>query len=190
MSSFDGKTDEEIVAMVQKGNVEAFGALMERYERKILNYGKKFLNRLEDTEDLTQEIFLKVYANIKSFDTNRRFSPWVYRIAHNEFVNALRKKSWDKIASLFDFDTLFPHLVAKEKADDAVNKKELERELDQYLAKLDAKYREPLILFYYENMDYGEIADVLKIPVSTVGVRLRRAKMKLRDLVKEMKITT
>jgi len=91
------KTDEEIALMVQQGDIQAFGMLVDRYERKIKRYAKKFISSAEDAKDLAQEVFMKAYANIQSFNAERRFSPWIYRIAHNEFVNALKKKTYENI---------------------------------------------------------------------------------------------
>lgn len=181
------KTDEEIVLRVQKGDAESFGLLIERYEEKILRYARKFVSNTDDIQDIIQEVFIKAYINIKSFDTGKRFSPWIYRIAHNEFVNALKKKSRMPI-QFFDPDVFLPHLVAEETADSEANRKELKQMLDAYLDKLSSKYRELLVLYYFEDMDYKEIAEVLRIPVSTVGVRLRRAKGMLKKMVQGDKI--
>ncbi len=85
------QSDEAIVREVQQGGSNLFGLLVERYEKKMLRYARKFLLGGEDAEDLAQEVFLKAYTNIQSFDSRRRFSPWLYRIAHNEFVNAIKK---------------------------------------------------------------------------------------------------
>jgi RNA polymerase sigma-70 factor, ECF subfamily len=180
------QTDEQVAIAVQKGDTESFRILMERYEAKMTRYAKRFLFAPDDAQDLLQEIFIKVYANIHSFDADRRFSPWIYRIAHNEFVNALKKKKKEKgNISLFYVDVLFPHPIAKETADDRTNRHEMKALLEGSLDQLGAKYREPLALYYLEDMDYKEIAEVLRIPVSTVGVRLQRGKTLLRKFVKE-----
>ena len=183
----DGKTDEAIALEVQKNNAPAFGVLVERYEEKISRYGRRFFRSGDDVKDLVQDVFLKAYTNIQSFDATRRFSPWIYRIAHNEFVNAIRKRSGKETVSMFDLDILFPHPVAKETADEKANRTELKKTLDRHLTELRPKYREPLILYYYEDMDYKEIADILQIPISTVGIRLRRGKGMLQKFVKELK---
>ncbi|MBU4580420.1 RNA polymerase sigma factor [Patescibacteria group bacterium] len=178
------KTDEEIAKQVQLGDAESFGILIERYELKITRYAKKFIFSGEDAKDLVQEAFIKAYTNIQSFDAGRSFSSWMYRIAHNEFINAIKKKS--RMPSfLFDFDAVFPQPVSEETADSETNKKELREMLDNCLEKLDPKYREPLVLYYFENMDYKEIADILEVPVSTVGVRLQRGKANLKKIVKK-----
>ncbi|PJE76133.1 hypothetical protein COV04_01220 [Candidatus Uhrbacteria bacterium CG10_big_fil_rev_8_21_14_0_10_48_11] len=171
-------TDEAVVHKVQEGDSEAFGVLVERYEQKMLRYARKFLFGREDAEDVVQEVFLKAYANIKGFQASRRFSPWLYRIAHNEFLNTIHKRARLPVP-FFDPDTLFPHPLSNESADRAVNENELRAALEHSLDKLDAKYREPLVLYFFEDLSYQEIAEVMQIPVSTVGVRISRGKQQL-----------
>ena len=174
-------TDEEIAKRVQGGDIDSFGVLIERYEERITRYGKKFLSGNEDLQDIVQDIFIKAYVNIQSFDTKRKFSPWLYRIAHNELVNALKKRK-KYFVSLFDPDTIFPQLFSKDTADAKVHTQEMQDMLNRCLDKLGPKYREPLILYYFEDMDYREIAQVLHIPSSTVGVRLRRGRQTLKRI--------
>lgn len=176
------QSDEEIAQRVQAGDTESFGTLVERYEGKLTRYAKRFLLYNEEAEDIVQDVFMKAYTNIQSFDAARAFSPWIYRIAHNEFINAIKKRGKEAIP-FFDPDTLFPHPVAKETADGTARTAEMRRMVEAGLAKLDVKYREPLVLYYFEEMDYREIADVLRIPVATVGVRLLRAKEALKRLM-------
>jgi RNA polymerase sigma-70 factor (ECF subfamily) len=176
------ETDEEIAIRVQRGEREAFGELIERYQAKLLRYGRKFLFDTEDSADIVQDVFIKAYENIQSFDPARRFSPWVYRIAHNELVNALKKRKANRTVFTFDIDTLFPHLTAPDTADSGAMERDLRSTLEGHLEKLDPKYREPLVLYYLESMDYKEISDILEIPVSTVGVRLARGRGILKEL--------
>lgn len=178
------ETDESIALEVQGGKSELFGELVERYEAKLLRYARKFLLDPEDAQDIVQDVFIKAYENLQSFDVTRKFSPWIYRIAHNEFVNALKKRESRRTAFAIDFDTLFPYLQAADTADSAALERDTRETLEKHLDKLDAKYREPLILYYLESMDYREIADILRIPVSTVGVRLARARAMLQKQTK------
>lgn len=181
------ETDERVAAAVQAGDHEAFGVLIDRYQAKLLRYGTRFLARTEDIEDMVQDAFIKAYTNIQSYDATFPFSPWMYRIAHNTFVNELKKQKrqpW----SVFDADTLFPTIAANETADRATLVAELSTEMEALVTKLDPKYREPLILFFYEELSYVEIADILKIPVTTVGVRINRAKKQLQAAYKETNI--
>jgi RNA polymerase sigma-70 factor (ECF subfamily) len=168
-------TDEEIAIAVKNGGVQAFGLLVERYEKKLLRYAGKFLIEHEDAKDIVQEVFIKSYKSIQSFDQDRKFSSWIYRIAHNEFINSIRKKGREPL-SIFDPDTLIPHIAAPEKADDELKAKEMKEMVQQSLSELDPKYREPLVLYYYEDMDYKAISEIMHIPVSTVGIRIKRAK--------------
>lgn len=177
------KTDEEVAVLVQSGDIESFGILVERYEAKLMRYARRFLFDDDDAKDAVQNAFIKAYINIRGFDTARRFSPWMYRIAHNEFINTLKYNKGRETISLFDFDTLFPHLVAQENVEGKAERHELKVMLDRSLGNLSPKYREPLVLFYFEEMTYGEIADVLQIPISTVGVRIRRGKEALKKIV-------
>ncbi len=180
------RNDEEVAVQVQKGDIESFRLLVERYEPKMTRYAKRFFFDGDEGKDLVQEVFIKAYVNIRSFDASRRFSPWIYRIAHNEFVNNIKRRQKEREnVSIFDFDVLIPHLIAKESADDGVNNTEVKRMLEGSLSKLNAKYKEPLVLYYFEDMDYREIADILHIPISTVGVRLQRGRAMLKKIVTE-----
>ena len=182
MSNEISKTDEEIAALVQKGQKESFGILMDRYERKLFSYARKFLIGQDNIEDVVQEVFIKTYQNIKSFDTSQKFSPWIYRIAHNTFVNALRKNAKSPLR-FFDFDTFVAHPVYEDTMPVEKEQKRISKVIDKGLDKLSPEYREIIILFYIENLSYKEIADVLHIPIGTVSVRLLRAKKELKKFV-------
>lgn len=176
-------TDEQIAKKVQQGDVESFGVLVERYEAKMLRYARRFLFT-DAAEDMVQEVFLKVYQNIKSFNPEMRFNPWIYRVAHNEFINKIKKRGKEDF-SFFDPDTIFPHPVATENPEKDADREFIIKMLDKCLEKVSSKYREVLILNYLEELSYKEIADVLKIPISTVGVRVKRAKEAIQKVYKQ-----
>lgn len=171
--------DEELAIQVQNGDSEAFGTLMARYQPKLLRYGSRFLARSEDIQDIVQDIFVNVYRNIRGFDPSQRFSPWIYRVAHNAFVNELRRKS-NGPALLPDFDLLALHTPSEDSADDLSERESLVRLVESGLSRIAPKYREVLILYFIEELSYKEIADVLRISVATVGVRILRAKSALK----------
>ena len=177
------KTDEEIARLVQSGNIDLFGELIERYEAKMIRYGRKFISGFQDIEDVVQDAFIKAYQNIQSFDVKRKFSSWLYRIAHNEFVNALKKQK-KKPLSLFELDIIFPYSSAKE-IDQKIDDQKILKNVDKYLNKLSFKYKEPFILYFSEGLSYKEISDILRIPISTVGIRLKRAKEKIKKNLHE-----
>jgi RNA polymerase sigma-70 factor (ECF subfamily) len=183
VSILTSKNDEDIAKSVQSGQVDLFGILVDRYEEKMKRYARKFLYDTEDAQDVIQEIFLKTYENINSFDTKRKFSTWLYRIAHNELINALKKK---KTLPLFDLDKFFPHHYHDNGLSQQIDRQDTRQIINQHLGKLEPKYREPIILYYLEGLSYKEIADVLHIPVSTVGIRIKRAKEAMKTTLKKI----
>ena len=170
--------DEEIVSKIRDGDKELYGVLIERYADKLTRYGKRFLSDKDDIEDTVQNVFVKAYININSFDTSRSFSSWIYRIAHNEYVNILKKKKMSYF-SLFEFDTFFPQLVMGKSAYEEAITREQKIEIEKALNCLAPKYKEPLLLFLYEDKSYEEISEILQIPKATVGVRIMRARKQL-----------
>ncbi len=185
--NLNSKKDEELARLVQKGQKEAFVVLVERYEKKLKRYAKRFIFSAgeEDIEDMVQEVFLNTYQNIQSFNPQRSFSSWIYRIAHNEFVNFLKKQKNSPVLPI-EFDVFLPCLGEKEEITQKLRKENLKTLMKDCLEKLDDRYREVLILFYFEDLKYKEIADVLHIPIGTVGVRLKRAKKEMREKCKQV----
>lgn len=183
----EDRTDEAYAIAVQRGDKEAFGALVERYEEKLLRYGKRFLAERRDVEDIVQEVFVSAYRNIQSFDPSQRFSPWIYRIAHNAFVDGLRKNSRNPF-TLVDFDTFVSYPVHDDSAERDRDQREIKTLIDRGLAKLSPKYREVLILYYAEELSYKEIADVLRVPIGTVSARVKRAKDELKKVYQDINL--
>lgn len=176
------KTDEELAQLVQGNNDAAFGVLMHRYQPKMLRYGKRFLADESLIEDAVQEVFIKTYQNIQGFDHDRPFSPWIYRIAHNTFVNTLRQKSRSPIITV-DFDALVAHPSYERDPEGEEEVAQIKKLIENGLSALSPKYREVLVLYYIEDMGYQEIADILRVPLGTVGIRLKRAREALKNYV-------
>ena len=86
-------SDEEVVILVQNGNKDAYGEILNRFEPKIKKYAYRFFRDKEEIIDLVQDVFIKAYVNLQSYNSQMRFNPWIYRIAHNEFVNKIAWKS-------------------------------------------------------------------------------------------------
>lgn len=175
-------SDEELVRLVQGGDTEIFGLLIERYEPKMMRYAKRFLFDSESAKDLVQEVFIKSYVNINGFDLTKKFSPWLYRIAHNSFINEIGRKNRDR-SLFFGADIFLPRLFSKDSAEKDLLDRELKEDLNACLANIALRYREVLVLYYFENLSYQEIADVLHIPVAAVGVRLSRARKAMRKII-------
>lgn len=179
----DMLNDEEIVALVQNGDQNAYGEIMKRYEAKMKRYATRFFREKEEITDLVQDVFVKAYVNIQSFDKSQRFSPWIYRIAHNEFVNKIAWKSIRNFVQI-DGDELLPlTLAAPENVMREAVKSDEKNIMEKYLSELPDKYKTPIIMFYYEDLSYDEISEILQIPPNTVGVRIKRAKDKLKEII-------
>ena len=168
-------TDEELALRVQSGDQQALADLMERYTGKLLRYGRRFLYSSDSIVDIVQDVFITVYENIQDFDATRQFSPWIYRIAHNAFVNVLRRKSREPLYFM-DLDRIVPHPVYEDPDQREKESEEMRVLLEQSLENIAPAYREIIDLYYFENFSYREIADILHIPMGTVGIRLSRAK--------------
>ena len=177
-------TDLDIVRSVKQGNAEAFGELMERYEGKLTRYLGRFLQDEDAVTDVLQDVLIKAYVNIQGFDEKYTFSSWIYRIAHNEAVNTIKKRRSTPF-SWFEPEALIPYFAYHDKIEEAIDHEAVKKEIEKVLAKLSEAHREVLILYFYEDLSYKEIALILKIPMSSVGVRINRAKKKAYDLMKE-----
>jgi RNA polymerase sigma-70 factor (ECF subfamily) len=182
MEDLGRKTDEELAALVQGKNEAAFGVLMNRYQPKLLRYGRRFLSESAPIEDAVQEVFIKTYENMLSFDTARPFSPWIYRIAHNLFANTLRKNSRQPFITV-DLDLFSTHTAYEIDPAGDEEREEVRALVERGLKTLPPIYREVLVLYYLEEFSYQEIAEVLRVPLGTVGIRLRRAREALKKYV-------
>lgn len=177
-------SDQDVVRLVQQGEADAFGRLIERYGDRIKRYVSRFFSSKDDVDDIVQETFIKAYRNIKQFNPQRPWSPWLYRIAHNQLVNALKKKKKDPLF-FFDLDVYLPRLFSVRDTEAEISRRETKRLVEDSLAQLDFKYREVLILYYLEGLSYQEIAEVMRVPVSTVGIRLKRARHLARQIYQQ-----
>ncbi|MBI5135488.1 RNA polymerase sigma factor [Candidatus Uhrbacteria bacterium] len=187
-SDYAALPDEQLARAVQRGSHFAFRQLVERFTPKLLRYARTFFSSREEQEDVVQEVMIKAYAHIQEFDSRRVFSPWIYRIAHNEFVNVLRKKQRALVFAV-DWDVMLPHPISKERTDADILRTELNDTVFDCLKELPEKYREPLLLYYNDDLSYGQISDILHIPVSTVGVRLNRARSMVQAIARNRGIT-
>lgn len=171
-------SDEQLVEKVINGETQLYEQIVLRYQDKLKRYIKRLTNLSLEVDDLLQEVFIKAYKNLRRFNPKLQFSSWIYRIAHNESVNLI-KSSW--IQKITSIEPLF--FIGKEdKTEAEIDRKQLQKQLHSCLKKLQIKYKEPLVLYYFEDKSYEEISDILRIPVKTVGVLIYRGKLKLKSL--------
>lgn len=180
------KTDNELVVMI-RDNPEYLSYLIDRYKNKLFKYVKRRLNvDNQDMEDILQDVFIKIYRNINEYDDNLVFSSWVYRITHNHMIDWLRKNKRHVHISIDDEENKLIHILEDEntKIDNSVlQKKEDFDILKKEISKLPQDYQEILILKFFEDKSYEEISDILKISISSVGVKINRAKKILKQKI-------
>ena len=180
----------EDIEMVQLALREQafFAHIINRYEAPLERYIRRLgVHDPDDRADVLQDIFIKVYRNLNSFDQSLRFSSWIYRIAHNEAISWYRKRNARPEGHMvLDSSDLLSFLSTKEESSEVVFDKEVNAEqLALALEQIDEKYRSVIMLRYFEHKDYNEISDILQIPVGSVGTLLHRGKHALRDVLNQ-----
>lgn len=177
-------TDEQLVIECKKDQ-RHFAVLVERYVPKLTHYiRRRSLATSDDIEDLLQNVFIKVYRNINEYDTSLLFSSWIYRITHNEMIDWYRR---EKRRATLSIDDEAHDIVSKLFTDDdhvgRVSSAEQKQLVIDAVNKLDDKYKDILLLRFFEEKSYEEIADILTIPPGTVAVRINRAKKQLEKIL-------
>ena len=173
---------DEDVAREALQDKEAFTALMTRYQDRLDRYLRRLgMGRLEDRQDVLQNIFLKVYRNLNGFDLHLRFSSWIYRIAHNETMSFFRSRKARPEAPPDDGDDILERIPAALDIEGDANIMLDAKRVRKALDTLDPKYRDVLVLRFFEDRAYNEMSDILRIPMGTVATLLNRAKKKLHD---------
>jgi RNA polymerase sigma-70 factor, ECF subfamily len=182
-------TDNELVVIIREKDQERYGEIIERYQGKLFSYIYRLIGNRDEAQDLLQDVFIKTFRNLNSFDVDRKFSSWIYRIAHNEAVNHIKRKSLKRFISWEDIVSVKDKLITssvEDGADEAWLKKEMQKEVSDAVDKLPLKYKQVLILRYFSDKSYEEISEILGRPVNTVGTLINRAKSKLKVGLKDI----
>jgi RNA polymerase sigma-70 factor (ECF subfamily) len=169
-----GSDDSALVERALAGDLTAFSTLVERYQKVVFNVALRFLQDADDAEDVAQSVFIKIYERLSSFDRRLKFFSWLYRIAVNESLNALRqRKPMERVTEQEQGPGTFDEV---ERADTA-------RVIDEVIQLLTADQRAVIILRHYEALGYDEIASILNITEKKVKSRLFSARQTLRELL-------
>jgi RNA polymerase sigma-70 factor (ECF subfamily) len=185
MLNLKSYSDEDLVEYVIKKEKEAYGELVKRYQEKLLRYANYLLQDEHMAEDVVQESFIKAFVNLKGFNTKRVFSSWIYRIVHNEAINKIRK---DKRKISLDTNSWIKETFhSGEDIEADFEKEETVKMVRSCIKKLSLNYRSPLTLYYLEGKSYEEISEILKMPINTVGTRIRRGKKRLAEICERKK---
>ncbi|HZZ28184.1 MAG TPA: sigma-70 family RNA polymerase sigma factor [Pirellulales bacterium] len=187
------KTDEELLMEHRlRGGRRAFELLVQRYERELYSYLRRYLSDATMAEDVFQATFLQLYLKADQFEEGRKVRPWLYTIATNQAIDAQRRNRRHKMVSLDrrghhhdtqdDVGSLLDLLTSKEPlAVDNLETDERRQWVQQAIAELPEALREAVLLVYYQGMKYREAAEVLDIPVGTVKSRMHAAILKLNE---------
>lgn len=169
--------EEELIQKAKQGDLEAFRQLISNYYPVVERFAYQIGSPASDIEDITQEVFLRVYRFLDTY-SNAKFSTWLYKITLNISRDIMRKnkRNLEKTKKMsFQREEVFLHI------EDHLLKDEAHKELHEIILHLNEKYRVPLILFYFHDKKYEEIAKILSLPLSTVKTRISRARQKVKE---------
>ncbi len=182
-------TDEELIVKIVDGDKDLFAELIDRYQIKLMRYIVRITNVDTATaEHILQDSFIKAYTHLNDFDTSLKFSSWIYRIVHNEVVSLHRKSVSGinkEIVSIEEHD-LQNIIDSTVDIPDSGDIHFIKDHIQKALQKLDYKYKEVIILRYFEHKDYKEISDILKKPINTIATLLSRAKKQLKKEINNL----
>jgi RNA polymerase sigma-70 factor, ECF subfamily len=183
------KSDIELVELTLQ-NQDNFLYITKRYKDKLFRYIMRLTNiDPEDAEDILQEVFLKVYINLNDFDPDMKFSSWIYRITHNQVISHFRhtkSRPQGNAVSIEDSGVL--NLSADLDLNKEVDIGFLRENIFKVLDTMDVKYREVLVLKFFEEKDYKEISDIIKRPMGTVASFISKAKQEFKNELSKQNI--
>ncbi len=180
-------TDESLVRAVLSGDRDRFELLVERYQTRLVNYLYRMVRNLEEAHDLTQEVFIRVYQALDRYDSQYRFSTWLFRVAQNAAIDVIRKRRIQLVPLTRRADEGSEATVDLELADgqptalESLQGRELDASIRAAIDTLPWEYRELILLRHYGELAYEEIAEVKAMPLGTVKNKLFRARQMLKQ---------
>lgn len=171
MHSKDEISDKKLISEVKKGNSRAFSLLVSRYQLKVKSLGLSFFKNVTDTEDFVQDVFIKVYTSLDSFRFDAQFSTWLMRIAYNTAINSV-KRAKEYLPLNEDFEVEDVGLNPEEKQ---LRKITIEA-VQEVLTEIPKKFAVCLDLYFFYDFSYGDISEMLDLPLNTVKSHIFRAK--------------
>lgn len=177
---------KQLIKKIKKGDKEAYKQIIELFQTQVYNICLRYVRDRIEAEDLAQEAFIRAYVKIDTYQSDKKFSTWLYRIATNLSIDFLRKKrpSVHLDAELGDGEgfTLATQIESKEVLpEDSIIKDEEKDWVQGHIMALPEKYRSAIVLKYLEECSLKEISEILNIPVATVKTRIHRGREALRD---------
>jgi RNA polymerase sigma-70 factor, ECF subfamily len=182
----DAPSDQELVSRTLRDR-HAFAMIVSRYEAPLMRYIVRLgVRNTSSAQDLLQEIFIKCYLHLNDYDHSFQFSSWIYRITHNEIISFFRKEKirpavLDREADFFLLENMVGDLGVAGHGNQHISPQEIQAAVDG----LDAKYREVIVLKFFEEKSYQEISDILQVPEGTVATLINRAKKKIKSVLEK-----
>ena len=176
---------------VLKGDQNAFAEIVELFQDKLYRVCYRMLGNKHEAEDIAQEAFVRAFINIHTFDTNRKFSTWLYRIGTNLCIDRIRKKKPDyfldaEVAGAEGLNMYSQIASPDELPEEEVLKMEMQDRVQYEISRLPDKYRAVIVLKYMEDLPLQEISDILDMPLGTVKTRIHRGREALRKQLSNM----
>ncbi len=192
MRSFDDESDERLIALYVDGINEAFDALVERHKSRVYSYICRTIKDNELADDIFQETFVKVITTIKQgrYVDNGRFQAWIVRIAHNLIIDYFRQEKSENMQST---DTMGMNVLNKKELsettiEDDLILSQIHTDVRRLILSLPSNQREVLLMRYYKDMSFKEIADATKVSINTALGRMRYAILNMRRIAEENNI--
>ena len=180
--------DRELIAAALRDR-NAFALIVRRYEPPLSRYLRRLLGGSQSIEDVLQEVFIKVYVNLNDYDRARPFSPWIYRIAHNEAVSFLRKRRAEPyVISGEEGMLLIERVMDGFKVQEELDRSRIGALIREAIRSLERRYRDAVVLRFLEEKSYEEISEILEIPMGTVATLINRGKKRLRRSLDQLGI--
>jgi RNA polymerase sigma-70 factor (ECF subfamily) len=175
-------SDQDLVAGALRDK-QAFAAIVQRYQTPLFRYIIRQGCRDNGmAKDLLQEVFIKTYLHLNDYDPTLSFSSWIYRIAHNETVSHFRKeKSRPFVLDKGEFGELLEKISDDLDMDNRDRRCYSASDIQEALVRLEVRYRDVIVLRFFEEKSYDEISDILQMPAGTVATLLNRAKKKIKS---------
>ncbi len=171
-----------MIKKLQQGNKKVFSTLVDDYKNKIFSMAYKFTNDYCEAQDLAQEIFLKIYKEVSSFNGDSKLSTWIYKVSINTCLDWKRKNARENVIDFTsisrDVDCNILNYIHsdEELPEDKIIKDEKQKEIHSIIFDMSDIYKSIIIMYHFNNMSYEEIANTLNISKKTVETRLYRAR--------------